>query len=44
MHEAETRLSELARRARQGDRVVIARAGEPYVDLVPHREERAVRV
>ncbi|GAB4267365.1 type II toxin-antitoxin system Phd/YefM family antitoxin [Deferrisoma sp.] len=44
MHEAKTRLSELARRARQGDRVVIARAGEPYVDLVPHREERAVRV
>lgn len=44
MHEAKTRLSELAKRAREGDTVVIARAGEPYVDLVPHRGERPKRV
>ncbi len=44
MHEAKTRLSELAKRAWEGDRVVIARAGEPYVELVPHRNERPKRV
>lgn len=38
MHEAKTRLSELVELVRQGERVVIARAGVPVADLVPHRD------
>ena len=38
MHEAKTRLSELAERVWKGERVIIAKAGRPYLDLVPHRE------
>jgi len=37
MHEAKTRLSQLVQRALRGEKVVIARAGEPLLDLVPHR-------
>ena len=44
MHEAKSRLSELAKRVWKGERVVIAKAGEPYLDLVPHRPERKPRV
>ncbi|WP_205881102.1 type II toxin-antitoxin system Phd/YefM family antitoxin [Leucobacter insecticola] len=36
MHEAKTQLSALVERALSGERVVIARAGTPVVDLVPH--------
>ena len=36
MHEAKTRLSQLAEAAWSGDEVVIARAGKPYLDLKPH--------
>ncbi len=36
MHEAKTRLSQLAELAWQGQEVVIARAGKPYLDLKPH--------
>ena len=36
MHEAKTRLSELAEKVLKGEKVVIARAGKPIVDLVPH--------
>lgn len=43
MHEAKTRLSELAERARHGERIVIAKAGKPWVDLLPHREDRKRR-
>jgi antitoxin (DNA-binding transcriptional repressor) of toxin-antitoxin stability system len=43
MHEAKSRLSELARLAWEGEKVVIAKAGEPYLDLVPHRERRRDR-
>ena len=38
MHEAKSRLSELAERVWRGERVVIAKAGKPYLDLTPHRE------
>ena len=38
MHEAKSKLSQLAEMAHSGERVVIAKAGKPYVDLVPHRE------
>lgn len=43
MHEAGSRLPELAERAWRGERVIIAKAGEPYLDLLPHRERRAPR-
>ena len=40
MHEAKSKLSQLADKAHAGEVVVIAKAGKPYVDLVPHRERR----
>jgi antitoxin (DNA-binding transcriptional repressor) of toxin-antitoxin stability system len=40
MHEAKSRLSELGKRVWEGDKIVIAKAGEPYLDLIPHRPER----
>jgi antitoxin (DNA-binding transcriptional repressor) of toxin-antitoxin stability system len=39
MHEAKSRLSELGERVWQGEKVVIAKAGKPYLDLLPHREQ-----
>ena len=38
MHEAKSRLSELGELVWKGEKVVIARAGKPYLDLLPHRE------
>ena len=38
MHEAKSQLSRLAELARQGEEVVICRAGEPYLRLEPYRE------
>ena len=38
MHEAKSQLSRLGKAAWQGEEVVIARAGEPYLRLVPYRE------
>lgn len=35
MHEAKSRLSDLAKKVHAGERVVVARAGEPYIELVP---------
>jgi len=43
MHEAKSRLSELGERVWKGEKVVIAKAGKPYLDLLPHREGRARR-
>ncbi len=37
MHEAKTRLSQLAELVWQGEEVIIARSGTPYLDLKPHR-------
>jgi len=39
MHEAKSRLSKLAEAAAKGERVVIAKSGKPYVELVPCRAE-----
>ncbi len=36
MHEAKTRLSQLVELVEQGEKVVIARAGVPVAELVPH--------
>ena len=43
MHEAKSQLSRLGRAAWAGEEVVIARAGEPYLRLVPYREQKARR-
>jgi prevent-host-death family protein len=37
VHEAKSTLSRLLERVESGERVVIARAGKPVADLVPHR-------
>jgi len=36
VHEAKSTLSKLLERVEAGERVVIARAGRPVADLVPH--------
>lgn len=43
MHEAKTQLSQLAERVWHGDKVVIAKAGKPYLDLLPHVDTPRVR-
>ncbi len=43
MHEAKTQLSRLGELAWQGEKIVIARAGKPYLDLVPHRAQTGDR-
>ena len=37
MHEAKSQLSRLGELAWKGEEIVIAKAGRPYLDLVPHR-------
>lgn len=39
MHEAKSTLSQLAEKAVKGERVIIAKAGEPYVELIRCRED-----
>lgn len=39
IYEARTHLSRLIERAATGEEIVIARAGEPLVKLVPYRHE-----
>ncbi|MDE3262383.1 MAG: type II toxin-antitoxin system prevent-host-death family antitoxin [Acidobacteriota bacterium] len=43
MREAKSQLSRLGRLAWEGEEVVIARAGEPYLRLEPYREPRGER-
>ncbi len=43
MHEAKSQLSALGKKAWEGERIVIARAGEPYLDLLPHKKEQKPR-
>ena len=43
MHAAKSQLSDLVKRARAGEEVVIARDGEPVVKLVPVDAPRAGR-
>ena len=38
MHEAKSQLSRLGKLAWEGEEVVIARAGEPYLLLAPYRQ------
>ena len=43
MHEAKSQLSRLGELAWQGEEVVIAKAGKPYLNLTPYRESRRMR-
>ena len=43
MHEAKSRLSELGELAQKGEKIVIAKAGKPYLDLLAHRGSRGKR-
>ena len=43
MHEAKSQLSRLGKLAWEGEQVVIAKAGEPYLRLVPYRERKVKR-
>lgn len=38
MHDAKSQLSRLGRLAWEGEEIVIARAGEPWLRLTPYRE------
>lgn len=40
MHEAKSRLSQLAEAAANGERVIIAKSGKPYVELIAWRDEK----
>ena len=44
MHEAKSSLSKLAEKAWEGEEIVIAKAGKPYLDLVPHKPKLKPRV
>lgn len=43
MHQAKSQLSALAEKAKSGERVVIAKAGKPYVELVPYKPAKGQR-
>ena len=43
MRQAKSQLSRLGRLAWQGEEIVIARAGEPYLRLEPYREPHGER-
>ncbi len=40
MHEAKSQLSQLGEKAWAGEKIIIAKAGKPYLDLTPHRPEK----
>lgn len=44
MHEAKSQLSKLGEKAWQGEEVVIAKAGKPYLNLIPHQADVKNRV
>ena len=44
MHKAKSQLSALAEKAQSGERVIIAKAGKPYVELVPYKTQKGDRV
>lgn len=41
MHEAKSRLSQLGELAWRGERVVISKAGKPYLELIPYQQRKA---
>jgi antitoxin (DNA-binding transcriptional repressor) of toxin-antitoxin stability system len=43
MHEAKSQLSKLAEKAWEGETVIIAKAGKPYLNLTPYQSDAAAR-
>ena len=43
MHEAKSQLSRLGELACQGERIIIAKAGKPYLELLPYKEKKEPR-
>ncbi|MCY3729499.1 MAG: hypothetical protein OXF97_10960 [Nitrospira sp.] len=43
MHEAKSQLSKLGKLAWEGEEIVIAKAGEPYLRLEPYRKSKTKR-
>ena len=43
MHEAKSQLSRLGKLAWEGEQIVIAKSGEPYLRLVPYLEQKTKR-
>ena len=44
MHEAKSQLSKLGEKVWAGETVIIAKAGKPYLALLPHKEVHQPRV
>jgi antitoxin (DNA-binding transcriptional repressor) of toxin-antitoxin stability system len=44
MHEAKSQLSKLGEKVWAGETVVIAKAGKPYLDLLPHKDKHEPRI
>lgn len=44
MHEAKSQLSKLGDKAWKGERIVIAKSGKPYLDLIPHKQNTEHRI
>lgn len=43
MDEAKSQLSALGEKAWQGERVIVAQAGKPYLEILPYQEQQAPR-
>jgi antitoxin (DNA-binding transcriptional repressor) of toxin-antitoxin stability system len=43
MHEAKSQLSALGETAWQGVRVIVTKAGKPYLEILPHQEQQVPR-
>ena len=43
IHEAKTQLSRLGELVLKGEKVIIAKAGKPYMELIPHRAHQQPR-
>ena len=43
MHEAKSQLSKLGKLAWEGEEIIIAKAGEPYLRLEPYRQPKTKR-
>ena len=43
MHQAKTNLSRLANMVQSGEKVIIAKSGRPYVELIPYSKPKKQR-
>jgi prevent-host-death family protein len=43
MHQAKTNLSKLANMVQSGEKVIIAKSGRPYVELIPYSKPKKQR-